>query len=194
MKRAICFVVLALLVFATPFIGASQERANSDQDRLIQDEFAARHSDLLGAVRSGEISLPRYKKIRQFTVDHPELSRAFERDRFSYTEFRNILIAIRDNEKEVLGWLEQLEQNTLKDEELAKRMDERQPGSRGEVRPQDADPGCGRCSTLADGYYHGCLYELGDVWYCFIRTEQYQCVCENDCRVYRDRQDCGILV
>jgi hypothetical protein len=185
-KHATCLWIMVLVAIAMlASAGATPLNQETDHSAILRT-FEKEHPSLAEGVPVGQIPTEMREKIRQFEEKYPRLSKAFRSEKLSRQLFRETAIGLRDGNAGTVNLVSRYERHSLTIKQF-KKLANRLITPQGEIRIQ-----CANCSTMADIYYAGCMIGSSDAWYCLLRTEQYECACQN--ALCGGGRDCGFLL
>ena len=185
MRKHITILWIMVLVAIAMLASAGAAPLNQETDHAaILKKLEKEHPNLAEGVPVGQIPSEMREKIRQFEEKYPRLSEAFRSENLSWQLFRETLIGLRGGNADTVNLVSRYESHDLTLNQFKKLA--RKLITSSEIKVQ-----CSNCSSMADIYHAGCMTG-GDPWYCFLRTEQYMCVCQN--ALCGGSADCGFLL
>ena len=186
MKKHIASLWVMALVAIAMLASAGAAPLNQETSQAdILKTFEKEHPSLAEGVPVGQIPPEMRERIRQFEEKYPRLSEAFRSEKLSRQLFRETLLGLRDGNVGTVNLVSRYENHDL-------TLDQFKKLTRKLITPGEIKLQCSNCSAMADAYWSGCMIGGGDSWYCFLRTEQYMCTCQN--AVCGGSADCGLVL
>jgi hypothetical protein len=203
-NKTVVYLIAALTISSLffPSFGSAAVQQAEEPDWMIG--FRERRPALVRKLNDGWLAYARFRAAAEFEHQFPQVVRDFDAPQslLSAEMFRAAWRGFVTRDSKVLRQLNQYERDEIGLAELADKLvfangryleQDRKARARAKQEGGLTANACLNCEREAELYYLGGRAGGGSQFECFVLAEQYDCVCQNLCRPYGQRIECGVL-